>query len=194
MKIGRLVNEKVLITFLCSMISILTVSSILSHVDIDKNTNKVKASVNDVEEVKELKSDMVEVYSKQSLLTNRILSYEEMSLEELINEINVGNYKLEYSANYNTNGNRLAKSKGAIYYGSHKETYYSERVLPGTSLNIPGRHVAEDGTIRDGDGYICVAANTSYLSKGTIVKTSLGPAKVYDSGCSYGVIDIYTNW
>jgi hypothetical protein len=23
---------------------------------------------------------------------------------------------------------------------------------------------------------------------------SLGPAKVYDSGCSYGTIDVYVNW
>ena len=56
------------------------------------------------------------------------------------------------------------------------------------------KYVADDGTVRDGEGYICVAANTSYLSRGSIVKTSLGPAKVYDSGCAFGIIDIYTNW
>lgn len=192
MKIGKFVNEKVLVTFLCSVISLLALSGILSHIDINDNTSKVSASVNDAKKV--IKVDTMEVYSKQNLLTNRILTYEEMSVDELINEINAGNYKLEYSANYVTNGNRLAASKGAIYYLDHKETYYSEKVLPGTSLNIPGRHVADDGTIRDGDGYICVAANTSYLPKGAIVKTSLGPAKVYDSGCSYGVIDLYVSW
>lgn len=189
MKNGRLVNEKVLVTFLCSMISLLMLSSILSHININE---KVSASVNDTK--KEIKVDMVQTYSKQNLLTNRILSYEEMSLEDLINEINLGNYKLEYSKEYNASPNKLSKNKGAIYYGEHKETYYSEKVLPGASLNIPGRHVADDGTIRDGDGYIAVAANTSYLSRGAIVKTSMGPAKVYDSGCSYGVIDIYTSW
>lgn len=192
MKIGRLVNEKVLVTFLFSMVSLLTLSSILSHINTTSDTKKVTASVNEVKE--EVKVDMMEVYSKNANLTERILSYEEMTVEELINEITNGNYKLEYSLDYNASSNRLAKSKGAIYYNGHKETYYSEKVLPGTSLNIPGRHVANDGTIRDGDGYIAVAANTSYLSKGTIVKTSLGPAKVYDSGCSYGVIDIYTSW
>lgn len=122
------------------------------------------------------------------------VNYEDMTSEDLINAINTGTYKMEYSALYNAGSNRLEKAKGAIYYGGHKETYYSERVLPGTSLNIPGRHVADDGTVRDGDGYICVATNSSYMSKGTIVKTSLGPAKVYDSGCAYGIVDIYTNW
>ena len=66
--------------------------------------------------------------------------------------------------------------------------------MPGTSLNIPGRHVADDGTIRDGDGYICVAADGAYMPKGSILITSLGPAKVYDSGCAYGIIDIYVSW
>lgn len=120
--------------------------------------------------------------------------YSEMSLEELIASINNGGFAMQYSGVYDTNANRLTKSKGVVYYDNHKETYYSERVLPGGSLNIPGRHIADDGTVRDGDGYICVAANSSYLSRGSIVKTSLGPAKVYDSGCASGIIDIYTNW
>lgn len=121
-------------------------------------------------------------------------TYDELTTEELINAINIGAYKLEYTSEYNASSNKLAQPKGAIYYDGHKETYYSERVLPGTSLPIPGRHTADDGTVRDGDGYICVAANSSYLPKGTIVKTSMGPAKVYDTGCASGIVDIYTNW
>ncbi len=121
-------------------------------------------------------------------------SYDELTTEELIEAIAKGAYKLEYSNEYNASSNRFTKARGAIYYDNHKETYYSERVLPGTSLRIPGRHVANDGTVRDGDGYICVAANSGYLAKGTVVKTSMGPAKVYDSGCASGIIDIYTNW
>lgn len=104
------------------------------------------------------------------------------------------NITLQYSARYNVSSNPLTSFKGVVYYNGHRETYYSQRVLPGNGLNIPGRHVADDGTIRDGDGYICVAANTSYMKKGTTLMTSLGPAKVYDSGCAYGTIDIYVNW
>ena len=93
-----------------------------------------------------------------------------------------------------SDGNVLNPYIGVVYYNGHKETYYSQRVLPGGGLNIPGRHVAEDGTIRDENGYICVAADPSFLPYGSIVETSLGMGKVYDSGCAYGTVDIYTDW
>lgn len=91
-----------------------------------------------------------------------------------------------------SSGGALTPSKGVVYYNGHRETYYSQKVLPGGGLNIPGRHVAEDGTIRDADGYICVAS--SDLAWGTVVETSLGTGKVYDCGCASGTIDIYTDW
>ena len=107
----------------------------------------------------------------------------------------------EYSNNDNSyydydygNTEVLNPNVGVVYYNDHKETYYSQQVLPGGGLNIPGRYVAEDGTVRDEEGYICVAADPSYLGYGSTVETSLGTGKVYDSGCDYGTIDIYTNW
>ena len=101
-------------------------------------------------------------------------------------------YSSSASSSYTTSSGGLTKYKGVVYYDGHRETYYSQKVLPGGGLNIPGRHVADDGTIRDGDGYIVVAS--SDLSAGTEVSTSLGQAKVYDSGCASGTIDIYTDW
>lgn len=86
----------------------------------------------------------------------------------------------------------LTKSKGVNYFNGHKETWYSQRVLPGGGLKIPGRHVNSQGLVCDKDGYICVAS--SDYSKGIIVETSLGTGKVYDSGCASGTIDIYTDW
>lgn len=86
----------------------------------------------------------------------------------------------------------LTPSAGRITFGDHTETYYSQQVLPGGGLDIPGRHVASDGTIRDSDGYIVVASDD--YSKGTVVETSLGTAKVYDCGSGSGNIDIYTDW
>lgn len=90
----------------------------------------------------------------------------------------------------------LTASSGVNYYGGHVETYYSQRVLPGDGLNIPGRHVADDGTIRDGNGYIVVASDD--LGYGSIVETSLGTGRVYDSFGGYnagtGNVDIYTDW
>ena len=89
-------------------------------------------------------------------------------------------------------GGQLTRSKGVVYYNGHRETWYSQRVLPGGGLNIPGRHVDDRGLVCDGDGYICVAS--SDYAKGTIVETSLGTGKVYDCGCASGTIDIYTDW
>ena len=86
----------------------------------------------------------------------------------------------------------LTKSGGVNEFNGRHETWYSQRVLPGDGLDIPGRHVAEDGTIRDEDGYIAVAA--SDLPRGSVVETSLGTGKVYDSGCAAGTTDIYTDW
>lgn len=98
------------------------------------------------------------------------------------------------SSRYESSSNTgvLTKSKGVNYFNGHKETWYSQKVLPGGGLKIPGRHVAADGTIRDENDYICVAS--SDYPKGTIVETSLGTGKVYDTGCASGIIDIYTDW
>ena len=91
---------------------------------------------------------------------------------------------------YNIPSGGLTPSKGRIWFNGHTETYYSQKVLPG--VNIPGRHIASDGTIRDKDGYIVLASDD--YPKGTVVETSLGAGKVYDSGSGKGNIDLYTDW
>lgn len=82
------------------------------------------------------------------------------------------------------------KQMGVIYQNGYRYTYYSERVLPGGGLSIPGRH-HEDGFVVDGDGYICVASNDH--SYGTVVPVPFEGrmGKVYDSGCASGTLDIY---
>ncbi len=93
---------------------------------------------------------------------------------------------------YPSNTGKLNPTVGVVYFNGHKETYYSQKVLPGHGLKIPGRHVASDGTIRDANGNLCLAS--SDYPKGTVVETSLGTGVVYDSGCASGTIDIYTDW
>ena len=93
---------------------------------------------------------------------------------------------------YNIPSGGLTPSKGRIWFNGHTETYYSQKVLPGAGLNIPGRHIASDGTIRDKDGFIVLASDD--YPKGTVVETSLGAGKVYDSGSGKGNIDLYTDW
>ena len=51
---------------------------------------------------------------------------------------------------------KLTRSLGRIKFNGHWETWYSQKVLPGKGLKIPGRHVDKDGLIRDGNGYIFV--------------------------------------
>ena len=94
--------------------------------------------------------------------------------------------------NYVIPSGGLTPSKGRIWFNGHSETYNSQKVLPGGGLAIPGRHIASDGTIRDKDNYIVVASDD--YPKGTVVQTSLGAGKVYDSGSGKGNIDLYTDW
>ena len=85
--------------------------------------------------------------------------------------------------------------RGGVYrnpYTGLKETWYSQRVLPGGGLRIPGRHVNNEGFVCDEDGYICLASST--YAKGAIIETSRGMGKVYDCGCAPGIIDLYVDW
>jgi len=117
--------------------------------------------------------------------------------EETTGEINADGYgwvALQYSAEYHIMEDHLTRSNGKIRCFGHLETWYSTNEAAGkaTAREIPGKHIADDGTIRDENGYICVAS--SDLAFYSIVMTSVGPGKVYDTGCSSGTIDVYTNW
>lgn len=129
-----------------------------------------------------------------------IKSYEkdEEALNEIIESLNKRKPIISTSSSsggsyYSQGGSGvLTRSGGVNWFKGRKETWYSQRVLPGGGLRIPGRHVGPDGIIRDADGYICVAA--SDLPYGSIVETSHGWGKVYDTGCAAGTTDIYTDW
>lgn len=91
-----------------------------------------------------------------------------------------------YSASY-------FKQMGVINWNGWRWTWYSQRVLPGGGLRIPGRHVDSNGYVCDENDYICLASSS--LSKGTVVSTPFGKSgKVYDSGCASNTLDVYTDW
>lgn len=84
--------------------------------------------------------------------------------------------------------------QGVIRWKGFKYTYYSQSVLPGSGLNVPGRHVSRLGYVTDKDGYIVGASNAS-IPKGTVFNSPFGaPIKIYDRcpECSPNWIDIYT--
>ena len=102
-------------------------------------------------------------------------------------------------------GSGLTKDKGAQYFTdskgvSHRETYYDLNMSTAMqSCGQGGRYnVRPDGAKVDDQGYIIVAANYAIYPKCSIVETSLGLARVYDTGgfvarFPYG-FDLATDW
>lgn len=89
---------------------------------------------------------------------------------------------------YYTNDELLFQ--GEIYDGDTRYTYYSESVLPGGGLDIPGRHV-EDGYVMDENGNVCVASCDYESGTQLEVPFGNGTAVVYDECPESGTVDIY---
>lgn len=86
------------------------------------------------------------------------------------------------------------RQAGVIWYRGYKYTWYSQRILPGYGLKIPGRHLDSQGFVCDKWGYIVLGSNTA--NRGKIVCTPFGRyGKVYDAGYvgTYW-FDCYTDW
>lgn len=78
---------------------------------------------------------------------------------------------------------------GSVNWGGYRFTYYSQQVLPGGGLAIPGRHVSEAGYVSDADGFIVLAGSAP---KGTVYETPFGaPGKIYDRGTVGNHLDVY---
>jgi hypothetical protein len=102
-------------------------------------------------------------------------------------------------------GSGLTQSKGAQLYTdskgvAHRETYYDLNMsVVMRSCGQGGYYtVRPDGAKVDAQGYIIVAANYSIYPKCSIIETSLGLGKVYDTGGfaikhPYG-FDLATDW
>ena len=116
------------------------------------------------------------------------------------NDYSSENYDVNYNTYDNYNSDVIYSSSefqntGVIDWGGYEWTYYSELILPGEGLDIPGRHTTEDGYVCDEDGYVVLAADLDMLTRYSIVDTPFGrTGKVYDTGCSYGTLDVYVGW
>lgn len=78
---------------------------------------------------------------------------------------------------------------GAVNWGGYRFTYYSQQVLPGPGLAIPGRHVSDAGYVADADGFIVLAGSHP---KGTVFDTPFGAqGKIYDRGTFGNHLDVY---
>lgn len=105
-------------------------------------------------------------------------------------EVNAGNMWKNQQIDYITGNGALSKLQGVNYYNDRRETWYSSRVLyhKDTAQWTPDAN----GVYRDADGYVVIASSDH--AKGSLVDTSHGMGKVYDSGCASGTTDIYVNW
>lgn len=82
---------------------------------------------------------------------------------------------------------------GVIRWNGWRWTWYSEKVLPGGGLDIPGRHRDIDGYVCDENDYICLSSSS--LKRGAVIDTPFGKqGKVYDTGCASDVVDVYVSW
>ena len=102
-------------------------------------------------------------------------------------------------------GDGLTKSKGAhIFVDSngvaHRETYYDlpMSVVMG-SCGAGGNYtIRADGAKIDAGGYVIIAANLGNYPRCSVVETSIGPGKVYDTGgfAAYHPhgFDLATDW
>lgn len=103
------------------------------------------------------------------------------------------------------NARSLTKSRGAQQFVdsrgiSHRETYYDLEM--GRVMQACGQRgfyiVRSDGVKVDAQGYVIIAANLQRYPRCSVVETSLGPAKVYDTGGFAAVhpegFDIATDW
>ncbi len=85
--------------------------------------------------------------------------------------------------------NGLSKSKGAHTFTdskgvAHRETYYDLPMSVVMGACGAGGHyiVRPDGVKVDKDGYVIIAAHLGNYPRCSVVETSLGPGKVYDTG------------
>lgn len=100
--------------------------------------------------------------------------------------------------------NPLTSGKGAQQWTdskgvTHRETYYDLNMSVTMNACGGGSYtVREDGAKVDKDGYILIAANLGNYPRCSIVETSMGLGKVYDTGGFAAVhphgFDIATDW
>lgn len=119
----------------------------------------------------------------EPLVEEEVIIEEEDVVEEAPTQVTT---EALYSASY-------LKQMGVITWNNYRWTWYSQKVLPGGGLSIPGRHVDENGYVCDENGRICLASG--FVDKGTIVSTPFGKEGcVYDYCATANTYDVYTNF
>ncbi|MCU0667670.1 MAG: G5 domain-containing protein, partial [Patescibacteria group bacterium] len=129
----------------------------------------------------------------------------EYSRTELSSEVLQEPVAQEVIVGVKSNGNGLSQAKGVNQFTdsngvTHRETYYDlpMRIVMGNCGAGGYYTVREDGAKVDKDGYVIIAANLRNYPRCSVVETSLGLGKVYDTG-GFAVMhphgyDLATDW
>lgn len=161
----------------------------LSHYIHQVKLETAAAMVEPVVEVAAPVEKTEEVVTEEPVVEEVVVeeTYVEETYEE---ETYTADYSSGYDVYYSADDLRF---NGVIYAGDWRWTWYSQNVLPGGGLSIPGRHVDENGYVCDENGRICLAS--SDLAWGTVVSTPFGKEGcVYDCGCDSGTLDVYVDF
>ena len=90
-----------------------------------------------------------------------------------------------------SSGSGNFQADGVWYDENYRYTWYSSNAA--YHYRTPEWTAGSDGVYRDSEGYVVVASSDH--AQGTVIEnTPFGPAKVYDTGCASGTLDIYTNY
>ena len=145
-----------------------------------------------------LKQKIKNKNSRISELKGQIIVLQKNNKKILNENTDLTNKIKKYTSTYATSSSVLYsankfKNIGVVYWNGWKWTRYSQRVLPGGGLRIPGRHVDNNGYVCDGNNYICLASST--LPYDTVINTPFGKqGKIYDTGCAADTIDVYVDF
>lgn len=153
----------------------------------------------DIQEVKKTQDDQSEEWKKELNKVWNSLHKHKEELEEEIESVRVSKQQKKQAqitasvSSGSTSGyTHPFRSQGTADENGYHYTWYSQRKLPGDGLTIPGRHVDDDGFIRDEDGNLCIASRD--YTPGSEVDTPYGKGIVYDYCPTSGTLDIYTDW
>ena len=145
-------------------------------------------AVNDVDEPTRIVKIASEMEAREA---ERVAAEEAAAVEDEWMETYAeydGGWVENYSTSYSGDGFQQEGVRAGV--DSDTETWYSSNALYHyrTSEWTPD----DEGYYRDSEGYYVVASDD--YPEGSVVTTSKGEAKVYDSGTDSGNIDMYVNW
>lgn len=94
MKNNQLINKKVILTFMLSLVSLFAFSNFLSSVD-KSDILRLKSSINEVSDDGQIKEkkvvknvDLIDEYKKNDNVTPRVIVFDGMTMTELSNKLN----------------------------------------------------------------------------------------------------------